>query len=156
MSTFIIDGTIEDAIVARRNAKIAVFKTVTFSKRDGSRQTVEKAVVSGSMIDQIKVGNAGRFYWIKAFDFGGFHGLRKDDGTSVQAFPAETNLKLFLAFGLLTLAANVGWIVVAGKISWLAALVTVACIVGYVLTRNTRNEALAHFNAEIKSENATH
>jgi hypothetical protein len=149
LSTFIIDGTIEDASVARRNAKVAVFKTVTFTKRDGSRQTVEKAVVAGAMIDQIRVGNTGRFYWIKAFDFGGFHSLRKDDGTTIQAFPAETNLKLFLVFGLLTFAANVGWIVFAGKISWLAALVTLACIVGYVLTRNTRNEARAHFSAEI-------
>ena len=149
MSTFIIDGTIEDATVARRNAKVAVFKAVTFAKRDGSRQTVEKAVVAGAMIDQIRVGNAGRFYWIKACDFGGFHGLRKDDGTAIEASPAETNLKLFLVFGLLTFAANVGWIVLAGKISWLAALVTLACIVGYVLTRNTRSEAHVHFSAEM-------
>lgn len=148
MSTFIIDGTIEDATVSRRNAKVAVFKSVTFAKRDGSRQTVEKAVVSGAMIDQIRVGNSGRFYWVKAFDFGGFHGLRKDDGTAVQAFPAETNLKLFLTFALITFFINVGWIVLAGKISWLAALVTLGCIVAYILTRNTRSEAQAHFGAE--------
>ena len=147
MSTFIIDGTIENVAVSRRNAKVAVFKSVTFAKRDGSKQTVEKAVVAGAMIDQIKVGNTGRYYWIKAFDFGGFHGLRKDDGTAIQAFPAESNLKLFLVFALITFALNVGWIVLAGKISWLAALVTVGCIVAYVLTRKTRSEAQAHFGA---------
>ena len=62
MSTFIIDGTIEDAIVSKRNDKVAVFKTVTFAKRDGTKQTVEKAVVAGAMIDQISVGNTGRYY----------------------------------------------------------------------------------------------
>jgi hypothetical protein len=148
MSTFIIDGTIEDAVVSRRNAKVAVFKTITFAKRDGSKQTVEKAVVAGAMIDQIKVGNTGRYYWVKAFDFGGFHGLRKDDGTAIQAFPAETNLKLFLVCALITFAVNIGWIVFVGKISWLVALVTLGCIVAYILTRNTRSEAQAHFGTE--------
>jgi hypothetical protein len=39
-----------------------VFNTVTFAKRDGSRKFVKKAVVAGAMIDQISVGNTGRFY----------------------------------------------------------------------------------------------
>jgi hypothetical protein len=148
MSTFIIDGTIEEAVVSRRNAKLAVFKSVTFAKRDGSRQSVEKAVVTGAMIDEIKVGNSGRFYWVKSLDIGGFHGLRKDDGTAIQAFPGETNLKIFLYCGLLTFAMNILWIIIDGKISLLSAIVTLGCVVAYVLTRKARNEALAHFSAE--------
>jgi hypothetical protein len=147
MSTSIIDGTVAEAEPGRRRGAVTVFKSIRFELADGSSRTVKKAVVKQEIADELVPGSAGRFYLFKAFDISGVHGVRKPDGRTIYAFPAN-NQKLFLVLGIINLLWVVTMVAVRGAVPLLGVALLVLAAVGWYFMGKGATEAKQQFDGD--------
>jgi hypothetical protein len=146
MSVQVIDGTLE-SIEAGRTAKgISVFKSARFTTADGTTKTLPKFVAPSAIAADLVPGARGRFYHYKSIDHQGIVGMRMPDGRSAFHFPRNNE---YIAVGVVVL--NILWlamkIVAEDRIPFLAVGLIVLGSVLWVISRKSRNEAQALFDA---------
>lgn len=147
MSTSIVDGVVEEAIIKRARGGLVVFDTIRFQLDDGSSRTIKKAVVKQNVADALTPGSHGRFYLYSAFDLKGVHGVRCTDGSAVYGFPSN-NAKVFLILGIV----NIAWVALRvsmdGQVPMLGVALLILAITGYVLMNKGHREAQRQFDGD--------
>ena len=147
MPVSIVDGTIEEAVPGRNRRGVTVFKSIRFTREDGTSHMVKKAVVKDPVASELQAGAKGRFYLFKAFDIGGVHGVRTADGRSLYAFPTG-NQKIFL----FAMIANILWIglrlATDGEVPLLGLALLVLSAVGWFVMGKGEKVAKAQFDGD--------
>lgn len=147
MGVSTIDGTLEEAVLRRAVGKVRIYDRLKFRLADGSEKSIAKSIVDGDVGAALVPGTSGRFYLFTAFDHRGLHGIRDSQGNCVFGYPSNNEkaalISAILGFVLVAIA-----ILVYGGISLLGLGVMILGIVGYILTRKTRAEATAQFEAD--------
>ncbi|HTM96813.1 MAG TPA: hypothetical protein VL100_13500 [Croceibacterium sp.] len=147
MPTSMIDGTVEDADVRTDRGGVKIFRSIRFRLADGSEHTVEKAVTTKAVGDELVPGASGRFYLFKAFDIKGVHAVRMADGRAVHGFPGN-NQRIFLLAGIVAVLWNAILIATRESISLLAVAMIVLSVVGWYFTSKGKREAQAQFEGD--------
>ncbi len=147
MPTSMIDGTVEEADVRTDRAGVKIFRCIRFRLNDGSEHTIEKAVTTKAVGDELVPGASGRFYLFKAFDIKGVHGVRMADGRAVHGFPGN-NQRIFLLAGIVAVLWNAILIATRDSISLLAVAMIVLSVVGWYFTSKGKREAQAQFEGD--------
>jgi hypothetical protein len=147
MGVSTIDGTLEEAVLRRAVGNIRIYDRLKFRLADGGEKSVAKSIVDGSVGAHLVPGASGRFYLFTAFDHRGLHGIRDTGGHAVFGYP-RNNEKAMLISAIMGLVLIVLTIIAFGGLSFLGLGVMILGIIGYVLTRRTRAEATAQFEAD--------
>ncbi len=147
MPTSMIDGTVEDADVRTDRGGVKIFRSIRFRLADGSEHTVEKAVTTKAVGDELVPGASGRFYLFRAFDIKGVHAVRMADGRAVHGFPGN-NQRIFLLAGIVAVLWNAILIATRESISLLAVAMIVLSVVGWYFTSKGKREAQAQFEGD--------
>lgn len=147
MSTWIIDGTVEEAVPGRRRGSITVFKSLRFQLDDGSSRTLTKAVVKQPLADELAPGAKGRFYLFEAFDLRGVHGVRTPDGRSVYVFPSN-NQTLFLILGVVNLLWIAFKLAVDTEMPMLGVALLILSVLGWYYMGKGQAEAKRQFEGD--------
>lgn len=145
MSVSIVDGTVTEA-VRTKTKPFAQFSTLTISRTDGGTERIKGPVAATEIGERLVPGAEGRFYLFKAFDHQGVHGIRLADGTDLHAYPGN-NIRLFV-MAMVIAAAWIAISVLNDKLPLFAVLLFVGSVIGFVLTRRTRNETRRQFDAD--------
>jgi hypothetical protein len=111
MGVSIVDGTIEEAVLARSVRNIRIYRPIRFRRRDGGSQTLRKAVVRAELEPFLRPGVGGRFYLYSAVDQRGVHGVRDESGRAVFAFARNNEIAM-----LVLALVNLTWMVVGAAL----------------------------------------
>jgi hypothetical protein len=147
MATSTIDGTIEEAVLRRRRAKVGVYDRILFRLDDGSTKTWTKAVVMNNVGDLLTPGTRGRFYAFSAIDHRGISGVRTDDGR--EAFGvSRVNENAGIGIAIAMTLVTVMYVTLLNKISFLCLILAILGMPMYFLYRQTRLDAEKAFQAD--------
>jgi hypothetical protein len=147
MAIEVIDGTIEAAVVKRSSATLALYDSITIRTTEGSERRLEKVAVAPDVAAALQPGTEGRFYGYKAIDHRGLFAMRTTDGRSAFAIPSGNERIMFM----MAIAGLVGFaiLLMLGKgIGWIALILGVLGVFGYLKYRTTRIEGRARFDAD--------
>lgn len=147
MATSTIDGTVEEAVLKRRRAKVSFYERVKFRLDDGSTKTWTKAHVANEVGDLLVPGTRGRFYTFTAIDHRGISGIRTDDGREafgVNRINEYAGLGIFISMTLLTILN----IAVLEKVSIISLVLAIIGLPMYFLYRQNRVDAEKAFRAD--------
>lgn len=147
MATSTIDGTIEEAVLRRRRAKMGVYDRILFRLEDGSTKTWTKAVVMNNVGDLLTPGTRGRFYAFSAIDHRGISGVRTDDGR--EAFGvSRVNENAGLGIAISMTLVTVMFVTLLDKISILCLILAILGVPMFFLYRQTRLDAEKAFRRD--------
>lgn len=141
MSHYHIDGTIKVAKLKRRLIGGAVYTDVALRENAGSERRIGTLMVLDDMKHAMVPGGGGRFYFHDVLGTKGVHGFRPIGGQARGSFPGRWEA-MFLTLGLLNLALVAGWLMLDGRIAWLAACFGLASMVTTGLFAATRMAAM--------------
>ena len=147
MGVSMIDGTVEEAVLARSVRNIRIYRPIRLRRREGGSETIRKAVVHADLGPLLQPGTSGRFYLHSAVDQRGVHGVRDDRGRAAFAF-ARNNEIAMLVLALI----NLTWIVVSvsltGRMPILGALLFLMSGGFFLYLYAVRVEAKRQFEAD--------
>lgn len=147
MATSTIDGTVEEAVLRRRRAKMSVYDRILFRLDDGSTKTVAKAVVMNNVADLLTPGTHGRFYAFAAIDHRGISGVRTDDGREVVGVSRVNEYAGMGIFVSMTLLVILQIAIMNGASIW-ALILAFLGLPMFLLYRQTRIDAEKAFRAD--------
>jgi hypothetical protein len=147
MATSTIDGTVEEAVLRRRRAKMSVYDRILFRLDDGSTKTWTKAVVMNNVGDLLTPGTRGRFYAFSAIDHRGISGVRTDSGQ--EAFGvSRVNENAGIGIAISMTLVTVLYVTLLSKISYLCLILAILGLPMFLLYRQTRLDAEKAFQAD--------
>lgn len=147
MSVSVVDGTIEEAVLGRRAAKVQFFKHITFRLADGGQRSIAKAVAHSQLAGHLKPGASGRFYLFTAIDHRGVHGFRDRGGRALFHYPRNNEVIMLVLVILMALWAAVS-LAVIGDVGIIQAVILLLGPIAWFFFRKTRLEAQRQFEAD--------
>jgi hypothetical protein len=147
MAIDMIDGTIENAVLKRSSATLALYESITIRTAAGPVIQLDKVAVAPEVAAALQPGTDGRFYGYKAIDHRGLFAMRTRDGRSAFAIPSG-NERIMLVAAIVGAVAFVALLLLGKGIGLLALAMAVLGGIGYFKYRSTRLEGRARYDAD--------